>query len=741
MNTVALESEGQVAIAASFVAEPIEQALRYWLGELDMAKPIAFASYNQVLQQLLDPLSLLGANRHGSNVVLVRPEDWLRDQPGAALDAGLIERNAHELVIALKGAAARGIPHFLFFCPASPRVLADAALRAALERTENLVAAQLNAVPGVHVATSAYLASIYPVPDYHDEHADKIAHIPYTPLAFTAFGTALARKLHAPNNAARKLIVLDGDRTLWDGVCGEDGPHGIQIGAERMALQHFMLEQHDAGMLLGLCSANNEEDLAEVFRQRADMPLTRDHFAVWRVNWQPKSENIRAMAEQLNVGLDSIVFIDDDDVACAEVRAHCPQVMTLQLPRRIETIPRFLRNLWLFDRLKVTGEAGSRTAAYRHQARREQLRQASPTLEDFIAGLDLRCEMAPLTETDIPRVAELTQRTNQFNLTTLRRSEAELQALCLAGQAECLVVRVSDRLGDYGLVGALIFHARTEALEVESFLLSCRALGRGVEYRMLAALGDIARQRGLERVDLDFVPTQKNRPAREFLNAVSADFANDCNDPDIDPARTIKIAAPFAAASGFPRARQIRRAALAQRSAGRLVVAPPEEQPQPGAGAAIDAARFSSIAVGCCDAEQIHRAISSQARQRADLPTSFVAPRSALEKELAAIWSELLGIDQIGVEDNFFDLGGHSLSAMQMISRIRDACKVELSLRSLFSDQFTIANVALMVIEHQAQAGNQADFEELLSEINALSDEEVRALLAEADPGKDRSGK
>lgn len=245
------------------------------------------------------------------------------------------------------------------------------------------------------------------MPDYHDEHADKIAHIPYTPLAFTTFGTALARKLHAPNNAARKLIVLDGDGTLWDGVCGEDGP---------------------------------------------------------------------------------------------------------------------------------TAEAGSRTAAYRHEAHREQLRQASPTLEDFIAGLELRCELAPLTETDIPRVAELTQRTNQFNLTTRRRSEAELQALCLAGQAECLVVRVSDRLGDYGLVGALIFHARIEALVVESFLLSCRALGRGVEYRMLAALGDIARQRGLERAELDFVPTQKNTPAREFLNAVSADFANDCSDPDIDAA-------------------------------------------------------------------------------------------------------------------------------------------------------------------------------------------------------------
>lgn len=737
---------GQIAIAASFVAEPIEESLRYWLREFDMAQSsIAFAPYHQVFQQLLDPSSLLGANRSGVNIVLVRLEDWQKNQPGAALDTRLIENNAQELVAALTAAAARAIPHFLFLCPASPHALADAAHKAIFEQTENLIAAQLSAVPGVHVVTSADLAAAYPVVEYYDAHGDKIAHIPYTPLAFTALGTAIARKLHAPQNASRKAIVLDGDQTLWDGVCGEDGPHGIGIGAERKALQEFMLEQHDAGMLLCLCSMNNEEDVAEVFRQRTEMPLKRDHFAAWRANWRPKSENIKALAAELNIGLDSMVFIDDDDVACAEVRAHCPQVMTLQLPRRLETIPRFLRHLWLFDRLNVTGEAGARTALYRQQAHREQLREGSPTLQDFIAGLDLHCEIIPMTEPEIARVADLTQRTNQFNLTTIRRSEAEIQAVCRAGNTECLVVRVSDRFGDYGLVGALIFETLPAALDVDSFLLSCRALGRGVEYRMLAALGEIAQQRGLARVDLAFTQTPKNRPAGDFLNTVAADFkarSDDAGARGESTAWLFRIPAPIAAALRYaPTASEPAPAALEGESPAPLDSAAAAESVPARITSTTDAARFSAIAVERYDAEQIQQAILAQARGRPELSTPFVAPRSPFEERLAAMWSELLGFDEIGVDDNFFELGGHSLSAMNLLSRIHESFQVELSLRSLFTDQFTIADLARAVLEQQIQAGDEQNLATLLSEIDELFDEEVKAMLAETDFAQDQSAK
>lgn len=203
----------------------------------------------------------------------------------------------------------------------------------------------------------------------------------------------------------------------------------------------------------------------------------------------------------------------------------------------------------------------------------------------------------------------------------------------------------------------------------------------------------------------------------------------------------IRIPASFATAVRFPSDSQTGRPALEEESAVQPFLAHLGETAQIEPRANVEAARFSSIAVNCCDAEQIHQAISARTRRRPELSTPFVAPRSTLEEELAAIWSELLGVDQIGVDDNFLDLGGHSLSAMQLLSRIRETCKVELSLRSLFSDQFTIAILARMVIEQQIAAGNREDIEALLGEINALSDEEVRALLAESDLGADRSDK
>jgi acyl carrier protein len=253
---------------------------------------------------------------------------------------------------------------------------------------------------------------------------------------------------------------------------------------------------------------------------------------------------------------------------------------------------------------------------------------------------------------------------------------------------------------------------------------------------MLSALGDIALHRGLSWLDVAFVPTAKNRPASDFLDAILADLQGGGS---VARSRIVRIPAPFAAAPRLPLAWQTGRAALEEASvdgapfANPAVPAPVEAEP------AVDAARFASIAIDCWDAEEIHRAISARSRKRPALSTPFIAPRSALEHELTAIWAELLGVDQIGVNDNFFDLGGHSLTAMQLISRVRVSCNVELSLRSLFSDQFTIAILARMVTEQQSRPGDREDIEALLSEINALTDEEVLALLAKEGLGTDRT--
>src|SRR6185437_3995515 len=191
-----------------------------------------------------------------------------------------------------------------------------------------------------------------------------------------------------------------------------------------------------------VCSKNSEEDVREVFAQRLDMPLRHEHFAAWRVNWLPKSENIKSIAQELNLGLDSFIFVDDNPVECAEVEANCPDVLTLQLPENPEEIPQFLKHCWAFDVQKVTAEDARRGEMYRESRQREQLRTQAGSLAEFIAGLNLKIQITPMAPEQLSRVAQLTQRTNQFNLTTIRRTEAEIQQL--AGGAIVLTITVSD---------------------------------------------------------------------------------------------------------------------------------------------------------------------------------------------------------------------------------------------------------------------------------------------------------
>ncbi|HPU55900.1 MAG TPA: amino acid adenylation domain-containing protein, partial [Verrucomicrobiota bacterium] len=508
-----------LAVAATFTAEPVEESLRYWSNELELTAQIEFAPYNQVFQQLLDPLSVIMSNTRGLNVLLVRFEDWL-DPDNAESRAEQLDRNAREFVAAVRNAAASArTPFLIILCPPSEQAEETDADNA-LERAAHFTANELEKAGGVHVVTTRELLETYPVARYHDRSSDELGRVPYTPEFFTALGTITIRKLHALRRTPPKVIVLDCDQTLWSGVCGEDGARGICIDAPRRALQEFMRAQHDAGRLLAICSKNNEDDVRDVFRQRSDMPLRAEQIAAWRLNWQPKSENIRSIARELDLGLESFVFLDDNPVECAEVEANCPEVLTLQLPEDPAQIPQFLRHCWIFDTLKVTEEDRSRTEFYRQNRERARLRSGSMSLADFIAGLQLQIEIAPMAPEQLARVSQLTQRTNQFNCTTIRRTEAELQHVAL--NSEILAVSAKDRFGDYGLVGAIVFSSANDGLDVDTFLLSCRVLGRGVEHAMLAHLGRLARERKLSWVLVHFHPSARNKPAADFLQEVGA---------------------------------------------------------------------------------------------------------------------------------------------------------------------------------------------------------------------------
>jgi amino acid adenylation domain-containing protein/FkbH-like protein len=521
--------EQTIAITATFTAEPLEKTLAFWMQQLDIPSVIEFAPYNQVFQQLLDPTSRVARNSGGVNVVLVRLEDWHRYESGPSVSHASstafekIEGNALDLVRAVKTATANArSPYLICLCPASPAVESDPQWAAFFRRIEQLIETELDGVTGAHLITASELMTTYPVQTYYDPQGDKLGHIPYQPAFFTALGTMVARKVRALKSDPYKVIVLDCDETLWGGTCGEDGPLGITMDDSRRALQEFMVAQHEAGMLLCLCSKNNEEDVWEVFRQRPEMPLSAGQLAGWRINWKKKSENIRSLSSELRLGLDSFIVIDDNPVECAEIQANCPEALTLQLPPAAN-IPKFLKHTWAFDRLKTTEEDRKRTAFYQQNLRRERVLSESLTFADFLASLSLEIEISEMKPQELPRVAQLTQRTNQFNMTGTRRSDGEIQRLCQQGGSDCMVVHVRDRFGEYGLVGVIIFSAATGALVVDTFLLSCRVLGRGVEHRMLARLGEIAAARGLSRVDIRYRPTEKNQPALDFLRSIEAE--------------------------------------------------------------------------------------------------------------------------------------------------------------------------------------------------------------------------
>ncbi|MGH7835646.1 MAG: HAD-IIIC family phosphatase, partial [Candidatus Binatia bacterium] len=562
---------------------------------------------------------------------------------------------------------------------------------------------------------------------YYDAGTEKLAAVPYTPVFYTALATMMARRLHALRSAPAKVIVLDCDGTLWGGVCGEDGAQALEIDPPRRGLQEFLVRQHDAGMLLALCSKNNETDVKAVFDSRKDMALQRDHVAAWRINWRPKSENLRSLAVELGLGLDSFIFIDDDPVECAEVRERCPEVLTLRLPREPRSIPRFLQHIWPLDRRRATGEDSRRTALYRAHSMRERVRREALTLKDFLDSLGLEIGIFPLPANEIGRVSELTRRANQFNLTATRRSEAEIRQLCDGEKSECWVVSVKDRFGDYGLVGVIVFEARAEALVVDTLLLSCRALGRGVEHTVLARLGEIALSRGLARVELRCIPSGKNRPALDFVDALETGYKEFLEDGFL-----LKIPADAAASVSYKPDARGADDPLPVDSAGAV------PDPNLPAAARIKTAVLSSIPESLYDAKVIHQLISP-AQPRPGDETSFVPPQTPMQKQLAEIYSEFLSIEPIGVHDSFFNLGGHSLSAMQALSRIRETFQVDLPPTLFFTTNFTVAELEREIVNQQTKRAGPGEIAQMLKEISQLTDEEVDAFLrTQPAPSRDR---
>jgi amino acid adenylation domain-containing protein/FkbH-like protein/non-ribosomal peptide synthase protein (TIGR01720 family) len=697
-------------VAASFTVEPLEEHFAFWLPRL-MLEPaeISLAGYNQLFQELLNPASPSRSSIPGVNFFLLRLEDALRQggsEFGSASEGRLdqVRRVTLELLDALQtfaGQAHRST--IILLCPLSDKAKLEPALQQSLQLAYDECERTLGQLSGFSVITSEQVEKWYPMAQIHDPEGDRQGHVPYSPEYFAALGASLMRRARNLLQPSCKAVILDADHTLWGGVVGEAGANGITLGATRLAFQRHLLQLKQQGVLLGLASKNEALDVRAAFG-RPEMILQETDFAGWKVSWRPKSSSVRELISEWNIHPDAVVFIDDNPMECAEVAAAFPDLTTITLPLQDNEILPLISHHWALDVRAASKEDGQRTALMQENAQRSQAAAEATSFADFIDGLELKLTYRIPNLFDYPRVAQLTQRTNQFNATGMRRTEAEVANALQSADTHALLLHVKDRFGDYGDVGLVIYRTRGPLCFVENFLLSCRVLGKGVEHRMLAQLGDEAASRQSLGIVLPFKATARNQPMANFLEEVCPDGFKDGNYHfPVTRARAVKfnpdkVSAPVPGSDPLP-------------TNNVSVVTRPD---------------FTAIATQFQSATSIAKAVASaRKRSRPVSTTDLVPPRDEIESRLVTIWEEVLQVYPIGVLDRFTDLGGQSLSATRIVSLIAEKFKVRLPLTVLF----TQPTVALLAVKLQQPNLPQIDAEEL----NLLAQED-----SELSPPKQR---
>nr|WP_190024933.1 HAD-IIIC family phosphatase [Streptomyces hiroshimensis] len=328
----------------------------------------------------------------------------------------------------------------------------------------------------------------------------------------------LARTLRG---RAKKVLVVDLDNTLWDGILGDDGPDGIAAattyrGEAFGAFQRTVRQLGSQGVLLAVCSKNDREPVLAVLRDHPDMALREADFVRINADWQPKDGNLRDIAARLNLGVDSFVFADDSPFECGLVASSLPAVSVVRLDEEPALhIDKLLADGW-FDVRELTAEDRLRAGQYRSEAERQGLLDTTGSFEEYLHALGVRVELSPVRDHEIARVAQITLRTNQFNLTTRRLQQADVRRLLASPGHLVLAVRSRDRFGDNGVVGAVFARREGDVLHVDNTLLSCRVFARGIEQSVFAALLAHARDTGARTARASYRPTAKNHRVRDF---------------------------------------------------------------------------------------------------------------------------------------------------------------------------------------------------------------------------------
>jgi FkbH-like protein len=525
----------RVAILRNHTVDPLVQVIEGEVWRAGFAPEIHVGEYDASAQEALDPGSALYAFKpdlilllnwiEGLSPALCRQfltldkEDRdreierLRRDQAVLLDALRKQSDAPILVNnhPLPAAPTLGI---LDAQTGSGQADAIACLNAALREDSARV-------QGVHTIDLRRIMSDVGWSGGVDERMWHLARAPFTNGALLEIGREIGKFVRALRGGVRKCLVLDCDNTLWGGVVGEDGLGGIALsqshpGSGFLALQQEAKNLAARGVLLALCTKNNREDVLEVLNSHPDMLLRERDFVAMQINWTDKVDNLRAIAAELNIGIDSLVLVDDSVFEIENVRERLPQVATIHLDGKPSTHAAKLARCGLFDSLSFSQEDRERSEMYRADKVREELRGKAGSLEEYLAGLEIVADIGPIAPGQAPRVSQLTQKTNQFNMTTRRLSEADIERMASAQDGAVYQLTARDRASNLGLVGVAAVRYADGRAEITDFLMSCRALGRGLEDALVATIASDARKRAATTIVGRFVATKKNQLSSGF---------------------------------------------------------------------------------------------------------------------------------------------------------------------------------------------------------------------------------
>jgi len=532
-------TEIRAAILCSFNLDTLPRYLGPALARKNLPARFHFGGFGQYRQEILDDRSDLYAFGPEFVFLFLDGQDVLADLCQRPFDLAPEEREAYvdESYGELKGLVdvlARRLPEAVLFVhtlaapPLNSLGLLEFnsafGLRDAFARFNGSLAALARARERVYLLDYESLVGYHGYKNWFDPRMWTLGRMRLGRMAVESLADYYATVLSAARGARKKVLVLDLDDTLWGGVLGAEGPGGILLGTDGIGLafrefQQEILNLHRRGILLAINSKNNPEEALEVFDQHPAMVLRREHFAGMRINWQDKASNMRELAQGLNLGLDSFVFMDDSPVECEWVSSQIPDVTVVQLPEDPALYRDTLLRLDAFASFGLTEEDLRRGKLYQEQTLRRGLRESVPTLEEFYEALNMRALVTRASDLTVSRIAQLTQKTNQFNLTTRRYSEAEVRSLVSRPDWEVFGLSLTDKFGDSGLVGVGILAREGETARIDTLLLSCRVMGRTIETAFLAFLAEWAAHRGARLMVGEYIATKKNGPVERLYEA------------------------------------------------------------------------------------------------------------------------------------------------------------------------------------------------------------------------------